>query len=283
MLKVQLTDPGYLPKASQLPRDHPLLHSLNNKSIKTKSENYSSSCDAFDRKNLAHNYPSPHLNHTPESEEDRLFMAQKYLDLVSVPTDSVPQFGNPHYQCENDETRIEQMNDKCFCSLCQIYTGENVAHCYECNCCVEGYDHHCGFLNCCIGQRNLFVFLIFLFHTTGSAFYFTTASIVLMISNKKVNFLLMICAICCSAIGIAFGFVSLGFFNDSILQKWHIRKSIQSVKENNERQTFFSFMKSLIFPIPSYFDGSLAAHPSCWIVDCSRNIQSAPKKKCNFR
>ena len=51
-----------------------------------------------------------------------------------------------------------------FCNLCKIWTNmeKNTAHCFDCNVCVEGYDHHCPWTGKCIGRNNLKYFYTFL-------------------------------------------------------------------------------------------------------------------------
>lgn len=35
-------------------------------------------------------------------------------------------------------------------------------HCDDCNVCIEGLDHHCGFFNKCIGGKQKYAFYLFL-------------------------------------------------------------------------------------------------------------------------
>eukprot|EP00523_Entomoneis_sp_CCMP467_P001258 CAMPEP_0168754652 /NCGR_PEP_ID=MMETSP0724-20121128/19619_1 /TAXON_ID=265536 /ORGANISM="Amphiprora sp., Strain CCMP467" /LENGTH=379 /DNA_ID=CAMNT_0008803153 /DNA_START=177 /DNA_END=1312 /DNA_ORIENTATION=+ len=41
-----------------------------------------------------------------------------------------------------------------WCDVCQAYQPPTGAHCPHCNVCVEGYDHHCAWMGCCIGKGN---------------------------------------------------------------------------------------------------------------------------------
>jgi len=48
-------------------------------------------------------------------------------------------------------------SDKIFyaCSTCSVFRPTSTtSHCRECNKCVTGFDHHCGFLGICVGGRN---------------------------------------------------------------------------------------------------------------------------------
>ncbi|GAA5827179.1 hypothetical protein JCM5353_001017 [Sporobolomyces roseus] len=49
-----------------------------------------------------------------------------------------------------------------WCETCEIYRPPRTSHCRLCDNCVELTDHHCAFLNNCIGRRNYFPFLSFL-------------------------------------------------------------------------------------------------------------------------
>ena len=49
------------------------------------------------------------------------------------------------------------------CSYCEVIKSESSFHCTICNKCVEGFDHHCPFINNCLGYRNHKYFLMFVF------------------------------------------------------------------------------------------------------------------------
>ena len=49
-----------------------------------------------------------------------------------------------------------------FCSYDEVIKSETSFHCFTCNRCVELFDHHCPFINNCLGHRNHKFFLIFL-------------------------------------------------------------------------------------------------------------------------
>lgn len=47
------------------------------------------------------------------------------------------------------------------CHLCNVYTsGHRTKHCGSCNKCVEKFDHHCKWLNHCVGARNYVAFVV---------------------------------------------------------------------------------------------------------------------------
>lgn len=49
-----------------------------------------------------------------------------------------------------------------FCNECCIYRPPRTSHCYECNVCVQRFDHHCPWIGVCVGKQNYKLFLIFL-------------------------------------------------------------------------------------------------------------------------
>jgi hypothetical protein len=49
-----------------------------------------------------------------------------------------------------------------FCIDCNHGVHSNTKHCNKCGICVDGFDHHCVWLNLCVGKKNykLFIFSV---------------------------------------------------------------------------------------------------------------------------
>ncbi|GAA5947900.1 hypothetical protein JCM10213_007643, partial [Rhodosporidiobolus nylandii] len=58
-----------------------------------------------------------------------------------------------------------------WCETCRIYRPPRTSHCRLCDNCVEGTDHHCAFLNNCIGRLNYLPFLSFLLSAVLCSIY----------------------------------------------------------------------------------------------------------------
>ena len=48
------------------------------------------------------------------------------------------------------------------CMHCDVIRGPNAQHCYDCDLCIRGLDHHCPWTGKCIGERTLWNFHMFL-------------------------------------------------------------------------------------------------------------------------
>lgn len=45
------------------------------------------------------------------------------------------------------------------CRECDCYVSSDCKHCYRCSVCITGFDHHCKYLNNCIGAKNYRFFI----------------------------------------------------------------------------------------------------------------------------
>uniref|UniRef100_A0A8D8YRS5 Palmitoyltransferase n=1 Tax=Cacopsylla melanoneura TaxID=428564 RepID=A0A8D8YRS5_9HEMI len=62
---------------------------------------------------------------------------------------------------EFDRSKFSHVIENGYCNLCNIYIiNGKTKHCSICNKCIEKFDHHCKWLNHCIGARNYNGFLI---------------------------------------------------------------------------------------------------------------------------
>jgi palmitoyltransferase len=60
---------------------------------------------------------------------------------------------------------IERFDPNHLCPECQVIRTERSRHCNICNKCVERFDHHCPWINNCVGTRNHGFFFIYILAT----------------------------------------------------------------------------------------------------------------------
>ena len=71
----------------------------------------------------------------------------------------------------------EELVGSKWCETCQTYRPPRTSHCRLCDVCTEQTDHHCSFLNNCIGRRNYPSFVAFLLSACMAAFFVIGTSI----------------------------------------------------------------------------------------------------------
>ncbi|OAD74509.1 hypothetical protein PHYBLDRAFT_111945 [Phycomyces blakesleeanus NRRL 1555(-)] len=65
-----------------------------------------------------------------------------------------------------------------YCDTCKLYRPPRASHCRQCDNCVENEDHHCIWLNNCIGKRNYRPFFTFIVTATFLCLFVIVFSIV---------------------------------------------------------------------------------------------------------
>ncbi len=61
---------------------------------------------------------------------------------------------------------------KRYCLMCNVFKPDRCHHCSACNKCVLNMDHHCPWVNNCIGFWNRKFFLLLLFYTVSTLYYY---------------------------------------------------------------------------------------------------------------
>lgn len=62
-------------------------------------------------------------------------------------------------------------NEWTVCDKCETYRPPRAHHCRTCQRCVKRMDHHCPWVNNCVGERNQKFFILFLLYTAVATMY----------------------------------------------------------------------------------------------------------------
>ncbi|XP_062310614.1 palmitoyltransferase ZDHHC12-A isoform X1 [Osmerus eperlanus] len=98
-----------------------------------------------------------------------LYFTVSLMDPGFVLSDSIKTYNNMCYQCPQavSEELEEMMPDSTTprlrrCGYCLFQQPMRAKHCHTCKHCVRRFDHHCPWIDNCVGERNHRWFIIYL-------------------------------------------------------------------------------------------------------------------------
>ena len=122
---------------------------------------------------------------------DYFFYILLFLLIISfiIANRSDPGFLKP----TDNMTWLEMVQNKIpindFCPYCRIKKEGKVKHCHVCCRCVSGFDHHCNWINNCVGDNNIFAFLFFVITILMNLIFSFYLGINSLINTKEEDFL----------------------------------------------------------------------------------------------
>ncbi|OWB77704.1 hypothetical protein B5S32_g1878 [[Candida] boidinii] len=99
---------------------------------------------------------------------------EKVADIASFKSHSSSadrSLSAEQYVNTSDSATTQIVSDLKYCNSCKIWRPYRSTHCSRCNMCILNQDHHCLWLNNCVGQRNYFNFISFVTVSIIIAFY----------------------------------------------------------------------------------------------------------------
>lgn len=127
-----------------------------------------------------------------------------------------------------------------------------MSHCDICDYCIEKFDHHCPWIGTCVGKKNYFYFMLYIFF---SAFYFFLVALFSVLGiveeagnegNRKFFFIIVLVVIGLLGLGfLGFIVILIGYHIMLIMTNQTTAEFLKSFSDNHPSNPFSSsFLKN---------------------------------------
>ncbi len=102
----------------------------------------------------------PKLNHIIYYQMFWLLILSLFISFYII-NKSDPGFIEPKDNLTWLEMVENNMNINEYCPYCRVKKTKRIKHCHICKKCIKGFDHHCNWIDNCVGENNKKRFLVF--------------------------------------------------------------------------------------------------------------------------
>jgi len=175
---------------------------------------------------------------------------------------------------ENNASRVpSELRSKGYrwCTTCKIIRPPRASHCADCDNCVMRFDHHCPFVNNCVGQRN-YVFFIGFTSSVCCLAAFVLPSLVYVVlrggaasSSSKASsdgiFMGALIALACAAGLVALCVFGLWVYHLFLICTGQTTKEHWKGSHHHEDLTVFTFRGPRLFNARAWVEAVAAPEP----------------------
>ncbi|KAF9778223.1 zf-DHHC-domain-containing protein [Thelephora terrestris] len=177
-----------------------------------------------------------------------------YLCIVTDPGRVPPQW-EPDVS-DKQGFEVNRVGNPRYCRKCKRYKPPRAHHCKDCKVCILRMDHHCPWVNNCLGQHNYAYFIRFLFYVDLACSYHLLMITYRVLSTAEGNywiepdtievFFIVLNYVTCIPVLVGVGIFSLYHFyclmgNSTTIEGWEKDKVATLVRRGEIREVKFPY------------------------------------------